>query len=216
MPQNRNEPASIKQYIEHIEYWVDKPALDSVLKIVGGASEIAVCDGVLTGPRCPTDERWCNCALARFSRRYGIDRRIREDEGLYYRWTKKDEIAFIERGDITASRNHRTGRLEAGLSVAAGPWYYRSYPRGYFLRGERIDIGADGEPILALDSLRPESMMTRRQMLNQFYAENVGLISRLSKQWGISEIALFLLLLGQPSGNYPEQPGDAATASQIL
>jgi hypothetical protein len=83
------------------------------------------------------------------------------------------------------------------------------HPRGYFLHGEQISTGADGEPILDLKSLKPMSAMTTRQeMLRQFHSINAGAIATLSEQFGICEIALFLLLLGQPSDNWPEQPGD--------
>ena len=70
--------------------------------------------------------------------------------------TNRREIALIRSGAIRASIDHSSGRPEAGLSVALHFGYAAMlYPLAYRVRGRVVGRGADGEPVLALDSLQP-------------------------------------------------------------
>lgn len=70
--------------------------------------------------------------------------------------SNRREIALVRAGAIRASIDHASGRPEAGLSVAEHLGYAAMlYPLAYRVRGRVIARGADGEPVLALDSLQP-------------------------------------------------------------
>lgn len=77
-------------------------------------------------------------------------------EGTFLRFTNnKDEIRLLESGKLHASINHAYNKKERGLSVANHPGYGGlGYKYCYRIAGEIIAHGSDGEPILALNSLR--------------------------------------------------------------
>ena len=77
---------------------------------------------------------------------------IRED-GVFYRVTgNKKEIGYVRDGTIKPSVNHMTEETESGLSVWESPKYADKIM--YRVKGDVIDIGADGEPILDVKTIK--------------------------------------------------------------
>jgi hypothetical protein len=62
---------------------------------------------------------------------------------------------YLSKGAHRGSINHATGVAEDGLSVAHRLEPGDSYKRYYFVKGERIGTGSDGEPILNARTARP-------------------------------------------------------------
>lgn len=77
---------------------------------------------------------------------------IRQD-GVFYRVTEnKKDADYIRNGTIRASKNHMSGAAEDGLSVWETPKYHGSIVEK--LSGEVVGIGADGEPLLDVKSVK--------------------------------------------------------------
>ena len=77
---------------------------------------------------------------------------VRED-GVFYRVTEnKKDAEYIKSGKVRKSVNHFTGEKEDGLSVWEIPKYFGSYFEK--LTGEVVGIGADGEPLLNVKTVK--------------------------------------------------------------
>lgn len=83
---------------------------------------------------------------------------------MYYRYTaNKDELGLLQAGRLRRSRNwsafRKDGSIveEAGLSVSRippGQPQCRHAPFYYLVRGKMIALGAEGEPVLDMATLR--------------------------------------------------------------
>ncbi len=79
----------------------------------------------------------------------------------YWRFTNNEaELELLLKGRLRMSYNHRTGESEGGLSVSSGPRPMKRVYDGYYsffyeVLGTQIRCGSNGEPILAMDSIRP-------------------------------------------------------------
>lgn len=77
---------------------------------------------------------------------------IRQD-GVFYRVTEnKKDADYIRNGTIRTSKNHMSGAAEDGLSVWETPKYHGSIVEK--LSGEVVGVGADGEPLLDVKSVK--------------------------------------------------------------
>lgn len=77
---------------------------------------------------------------------------IRQD-GVFYRVTEnKMDADYIRNGTIRTSKNHMSGAAEDGLSVWETPKYHGSIVEK--LSGEVVGVGADGEPLLDVKSVK--------------------------------------------------------------
>ena len=78
-------------------------------------------------------------------------------EGVFYRGTNnKKEIELLKSGAIRPSTNHLTGEAEDGLSVFPKV-EYASHTYTYKVTGDIIGVGADGEPLLDVKTVRAVS-----------------------------------------------------------
>lgn len=85
------------------------------------------------------------------------------------------DYLHLERGTHRGSRNWATGEDEGGLSVSLYPGD-RNADYGYFVRGEQIGTGSDGEPLLNAVTARPASrMMSGGEALDEF--------RRMQREW---------------------------------
>jgi|GEM_PF-1063909 len=76
------------------------------------------------------------------------------DENVYVRTTnQKEDFNHLKNGTHRGSMNHANGETEYGLSVADKPEYPAKY--AYFVTGEKIADGTDGEPIIDVGTARP-------------------------------------------------------------
>jgi hypothetical protein len=79
-------------------------------------------------------------------------------EGEFWRATNNpEEIELLLSGALRPSTNYRTGAREIGLSVSSKANYEGTHTYVYKVRGDIVDIGSDGEPILDLSTLQPVS-----------------------------------------------------------
>jgi hypothetical protein len=75
----------------------------------------------------------------------------------------RDDHSHLAAGTHRGSINHATGDAEGGLSVALYPEYPAPY--GYYVTGEVVGRGTDGEPLLNPSTARPVSrLMTWKQL----------------------------------------------------
>jgi len=73
----------------------------------------------------------------------------------YYRGTNNiHEPALLMQGILTKSKNHLTGDEENGLSVSDVSDVGDFFDHMYLVTGEEIGLGADGEPLLDLDTAK--------------------------------------------------------------
>lgn len=86
---------------------------------------------------------------------------------IYYRGTNNfNELTLIKNKSIKHSRNHLTNKLEKGLSVSDTPdILFNYFSIVYKIKGKEIDIGADGEPILDINTL--ELFVTDKPNINK-------------------------------------------------
>jgi len=69
----------------------------------------------------------------------------------YWRGTNNTkEISLIEEGEELISKDHSSGKVEAGLSVTPsfGPIFFHGFKNAYLVTGDEVGFGADGEPVL--------------------------------------------------------------------
>jgi dihydroxyacetone kinase len=79
---------------------------------------------------------------------------IERKQQIYYRGTNNpDEDSLIKNKEIRHSLNHITQKRELGLSASDVPSVGRHFKFLYTLTGKEIGLGADGEPILDIDSI---------------------------------------------------------------
>lgn len=87
-----------------------------------------------------------------------VDEFLTPQDGILFRTTRNPkDIEYLIAGKHRGSKNHATGELEGGLSVAHTPEWGDGYKYGYTVRGNIIGYGSDGEPLLDVATARPVS-----------------------------------------------------------
>lgn len=78
-------------------------------------------------------------------------------DGVFWRFTNnKNEASLAAKKELRPSTDHSSNTQEEGLSVTDGAHYsVFGYKYGYQVRGEVIGYGADGEPLLDVETLEP-------------------------------------------------------------
>jgi hypothetical protein len=79
---------------------------------------------------------------------------IESKQQIYYRGTNNpNEDSLIKNKEIRPSLDHITQKREQGLSVSDVPSVGKYFKYLYKLTGKEIGLGADGEPLLDIDTV---------------------------------------------------------------
>jgi hypothetical protein len=104
----------------------------------------------------------------------------------YIRCTiRQDDYVHLEKGTHRGSINHATGEAEGGLSVAVRPELPTPY--AYYVKGERVGTGSDGEPLIDVATARPASrLMTYEELAADYkrrFAEKLEQLGITQEEW---------------------------------
>jgi hypothetical protein len=142
-----------------------------------------------------SDIKWLKTKLFRFVDEFLSP--LAADE--YVRVTPhKEDYEYLSNGTHRGSFDHSGGSFgrdadvsEDGLSVAKSPEFPTAY--AYYVTGECIGQGTDGEPLLSMSSVRPTSkLMTYKQLRSNYERRQVKRI----KQLGLTQEDVKALHLG--------------------
>jgi hypothetical protein len=150
------EASSIDELLGKIEINPKFAWANNVPHVRDHASKIMLGAGSIATPNKHgdlSDEEFCNRWVAEFHREWAV--LTAPAERVFFRWTNREDETDLSRDrTIRPSVNHRTGKTELGLSVAAGPRHcYLIHDFCYFLAGEDIGPDSDGEPVLDIATL---------------------------------------------------------------
>lgn len=96
-----------------------------------------------------------------------LDKTTKPKYDHYWRFTDNlDELSLLSKGQLRPSFNYADRMAERGLSVATDPHYaVQPYKYGYGIKGEKIGVGSDGEPLLNLKTAEAVTKLLKKSKI---------------------------------------------------